>query len=79
MLVTLLIAAGVVKLVSISTSNDLETVRWVFMLLAVPPLVFAVLESFTSESSKKTSWAREFLGLGVVVATAWLAFNGWSM
>jgi hypothetical protein len=79
LLVTLLIAAGVMKLVSITTSNDLETVRWVFMLLAVPPLVFAVLESFTTESSKKTGWAREFLGLGVVVATAWLAFNGWSM
>jgi hypothetical protein len=79
LLVTLLIAAGVVKLVSVTTTNDLETVRWVFMLLAVPPLVFAVLESFTTESSTKTSWAREFLGLGVVVATAWLAFNGWSM
>jgi hypothetical protein len=79
LLVTLLIAAGVVKLVSVTTTNDLETVRWVFMLLAVPPLVFAVLESFTTEASNKTSWAREFLGLGVVVATAWLAFNGWSM
>lgn len=49
--------------------------------LAVPPLLLALLERFTSEKAKKrrTSWAAEILGLGVVIASTWLAFNGWSI
>jgi hypothetical protein len=78
LLLLLLIGAGVVVLVAAATTSDLETVRWVFMLLAVPPLVLTVLASFTTKQSGTTTWFQEFLGLGVVVATAWLAFNGWS-
>jgi Ca2+-binding RTX toxin-like protein len=76
--VLLVIGAAVVGLVRAAASSDLETVRWVFVLLAVPPLVMTVLKSFTDKESGATTWFQELLGLGVVVATAWLAFNGWS-
>nr|WP_269140119.1 calcium-binding protein [Aeromicrobium terrae] len=76
--VLLVVGAAVVGLVKAAASSDLETVRWVFVLLAVPPLVMTVLKSFTDKKDGATTWFQEFLGLGVVVATAWLAFNGWS-
>lgn len=77
--VLLLVAAVVVHIASSRTSSDLETMRWVFMLLALPPAVLAVLEAFAPESENETTWTREFLGLGVVVGSAYLAFNGWNL
>lgn len=75
----LLIGALVVHLATSRTATDLETMRWVFVLLAVPPAVLSVLAAFTRDADGKTTWTREVLGLGVVVGSAWLAFNGWSL
>lgn len=79
--VILLAGAGVLKLATMHSQTALETMQWVFVLLAVPPLLLAVLERFTPEDDKKrrTGWTAEILGLGVVVASTWLAFHGWSL
>jgi hypothetical protein len=79
--VLLLAGAGLLKLATMHAQTPLETMRWVFVLLAIPPLLLAILERFTPEDDKKrrTGWAAEILGLGVVAASAWLAFNGWSI
>lgn len=77
--VLLLVAALVIHVATSRTSSDLETMRWVFMLLALPPAVLGVLEAFAPDSDQETSWTREFLGLGVVVGSAYLAFNGWNL
>jgi hypothetical protein len=77
--VLLLVAALVMHIATSRTSSDLETMRWVFMLLALPPAVLGVLEAFAPDSDQETSWTREFLGLGVVVGSAYLAFNGWNL
>lgn len=77
--IVLLVAAASVHTVSLHTASPLETMRWVFVLLAIPPMVLIVLDRFTEDDKRRsTGWVAEILGLGVVLASAWLAFNGWN-
>ena len=58
--------------------GDLATLKMAFIVLAVPPAALGLLRLFTDDEKRSgRSWGREFVGLGVLVATVWLVLQGW--
>jgi hypothetical protein len=77
----LIVACTLAVRFALSYSQDeLNAVRWVYLALSVPPAIIGSMAAFAGEGreERSTSWRMELAGLGVFVATTWLALRGWS-
>lgn len=61
------------------SQDELNTVRWVYLALAVPPAIIGSMAAFTDDgaTARSTTWKMEVAGLGLFVVTTWLALHGW--
>jgi hypothetical protein len=58
--------------------SELEAIRYAFLALALPPALIGAVALFGGEGERgKRTWAREILGLVILIATVTLALKGW--
>jgi hypothetical protein len=67
-----------IRYVTRNTKEELDMLRMVYVLVALPPALLGIINLWAEpdESSNRT-WVRELLGLGVLITTTYLAFQGW--
>ena len=58
--------------------SEREAIRYAFLALALPPALIGMVALFGGEGERgKRTWAREILGLVILIATVALALAGW--